>query len=95
MSAYIKLSTLEYPRHIGDIWIEHPELNEQYVCPKTYAIVNDVELPAYDPTKQIIFEIKPILKDGKWYKVWNVRDYNQQELDAIAQAEIEEQQKQE
>ena len=100
MSAYIKISTLEYPRHIGDIWLDHPEfkgkqVDGQYTFPETYAIVEDVELPIFDSSKQTIFEIKPILKDGKWYKVWDVRDYTQQELDAIAQAEIEEQQKQE
>jgi hypothetical protein len=100
MSAYIKISTLEYPRHIGDIWLDHPEfkgkqVDGKYTFPETYAIVEDVEFSSYDSSKQVIFETSPILKNGKWYKVWGVRDLTQEELDAIAQAEIEEQQDQE
>lgn len=89
MSAYIKLSTLEYPRHIGDIWLEHPELTNQYVCPETYAIVHDVEMPRYDFKTQKIIEQHPVNIDGVWHKSWKVVNYTVQELNQIKEAELE------
>ena len=66
MSAYIKLSTLEYPRHEGDIRVDHPEIGAEFVCPFTYAPVEWVDAPQYDLATQRVSEGAPELVDGKW-----------------------------
>lgn len=83
MSYYIKLSTLDYPKHQGDIRLEHPEIGDEFICPDTYAEVLDKEKPNYDFKIQTIYEDPPSLIDGKWYKNYVVRNYTQQELDHI------------
>ena len=88
--AYIKLSTLEYPRHIGDIWLEHPELDGQYICPETYAEVEFSEPPSdIDSNKQFFVQDNPIQENEKWKMTLKVIDYTQAELDAFAQAQAE------
>lgn len=79
MSAYIKLSTLEYPRHQGDIRLEHPEIGDKFVCPNTYAEVLWVDAPEINYESQICYEIAPQLKDGQWIMVWEVRDLTEQD----------------
>jgi hypothetical protein len=89
MSYYIKLSTLDYPKHQGDIRLEHPEIGDEFICPDTYAEVLDTERPSYDFKIQTIYEDPPSLIDGKWYKNYVVRNYTQQELDAFKKANDE------
>lgn len=84
MSAYIKLSTLEYPRHEGDIRIEHPEIladqtGDSFPCPSTYELVSWVNPPAITDM-QICYEGAPILIDGAWQITWIVRDATPEEL---------------
>jgi hypothetical protein len=88
---YIKLATLEYPRHIGDIWIEHPELEGKFECPETYAPVYNGDIPEFDSNIEYLIEETPNLINETWYKNWVVVKYTQEELDDIAkrQAEIE------
>ena len=91
MSAYIKLSTLEYPRHEGDIRAEHPEISEDqtgvsFVCPDTHASVEWVDAPQYDIATQRVSEGAPELVDGKWRMTWVVRQATQEEIDALAEA---------
>lgn len=88
MSAYIKLSTLEYPRYEGDIRLEHPEILENqtgdtFPCPATYAPVRWVDAPEYNPETQIIYELAPIVVDGVWSMVWTMRDLTPEEIDFI------------
>ena len=57
MSAYIKLLTLEYPKHEGDIRLEHPEIHEDqtgetFPCPETYAPVIWVNPPTITETQR-------------------------------------------
>lgn len=96
MSAYIKLSTLEYPRHEGDIRIEHPEIPESqtgdtFPCPSTYALVVPTTAPAFDEATQIAQPQAPVQIDSVWSQQWLVRDLTAQELEAKALelAEIE------
>lgn len=72
MTAYIKLSTLEYPRHIGDIEID---------TDKNYAQVEWVDMPEFDKAIQRCYEGVPVEVDGVWRMTWIVRDATQEEID--------------
>ena len=72
MTAYIKLSTLEYPRHMGDIDID---------TDKDYAEVQWVDAPIYDTKNQTCYEGNPVEVDGIWHMTWLTRDLTQDEID--------------
>ena len=79
MTAYIKLSTNEYPRHEGDIRLEHPEILESqtgdnFPCPETYAKVQWVDCPVINMDAQMYYELPPVQINGVWTMVWGVRD---------------------
>jgi len=89
MSTYIKLSTLEYPRHEGDIRIEHPDIREDqtwpnFPCPDTYALVIPVQTPECNHDTQVIEEIAPIQIEGVWTQQFWVRDMTAEELEERA-----------
>jgi hypothetical protein len=89
MSAYIKLSTLEYPRHEGDIRIEHPDIREDqtwpnFPCPDTYALVTPIQIPSYNEETQCVEELQPIQIEGVWTQQFLVRDLTAEELEAKA-----------
>jgi hypothetical protein len=84
MSSYIKLSTLEYPRHEGDIRREHPEIREDqtwpdFPCPDTYALVEQTPVPEVT-RDQWLSQLPPVLVDGTWRTVWEVRDMTAEEI---------------
>jgi hypothetical protein len=96
MTAYIKLSTLEYPRHEGDIRLEHPEIREDqtwpnFPCPDTYALVEWIDPPTIDGTTQIVELQQPIQENGVWKMIWAVRDMTAEELDTRARRLTEQQ----
>lgn len=74
MSAYIKLISMEYPRHIGDIELD-PD--------SEYAHVEWVDMPEYDANTQICYEGIPVEVNGVWYMNWLIRDATQEEKDSI------------
>ncbi len=74
MSAYIKLSTLEYPRHEGDIAIDPAGAQD-------YALVRWVDPPSFDYATQRCYEIAPINDDGVWTMQWFVRDATPDEIE--------------
>jgi hypothetical protein len=79
MTIYIKLSTGEYPRHEGDIRLEHPEIlesqtGETFPCPETYAKVQWVDFPEINANEQLFYELPPIQVNSVWTMVWGVRD---------------------
>jgi hypothetical protein len=85
MSAYIKLATLEYPRHEGDIRNEYPEITEDqtgpdFPCPATYALVEDTPCPEFVFDTQVAYEIEPVQINGVWKQVWEVRDLTAEEI---------------
>jgi len=101
MTTYIKLSTLEYPRHEGDIRLEYPEITDDqtepnFPCPDTYAKVEYVDPPEIDPTKQFCYELAPLQIDGLWKRQWAVRDLTNEEIaqyqDAINKSKPQRQQ---
>lgn len=75
MSAFIKINTMEYPRHAGDIALDSSSIYEPVLW---------VDKPQFDRTTQKCREIFPEKVDGVWYMRWIVEDYTQEELDAIA-----------
>lgn len=74
MSAYIKLSTLEYPRHIGDIEVDPLGMAD-------YAHVEWCDQPEFDRNTHRCNEVAPVQEDGVWRMVWVVRVATQQEID--------------
>jgi hypothetical protein len=76
MSAYIKLSTLAYPRHIGDIQTDPAGIAD-------YAHVEWRDPPAYNEATERCHETSPIQENGVWHMVWTVRFLTQQEIDEI------------
>jgi len=71
MTAYIKISTLEYPRYPGDIAVDPTG---------DYAEVLWVDPPSYDPRLQICAEGTPVFGGGVWRMTWIVRDATSEEV---------------
>jgi hypothetical protein len=74
MSSYIKLSTNEFPRHIGDIELDPAGMAD-------YAPVEWVEMPEFDPKMQRCEAGPPQQTDGVWYWMWTVRDATPEEIE--------------
>lgn len=74
MSAYIKLSTSEYPRHIGDIKIDPAGMED-------YAHVEWVDQPEFDGKIQRCSEGAPVQENGVWKMTWVVRDATPEEIE--------------
>lgn len=70
---YIKLATMEYPRHQGDIRLEHPDIGDEFVCPDTYAHVQDTPEPEVTETQKVV-ELLPVMVDGVWQRQWSIVD---------------------
>lgn len=65
MSTYIKLSTLEYPRHIGDIQIDPAGEAD-------YALVEWVDQPTFNSNTHRVEIQTPLQVDGRWVTNWAV-----------------------
>ena len=63
MSAYIKLSTNEYPRHAGDIQIDP-------AGPADYAHVEWIDPPQFDRTRERLSEGFPENNGQAWRMNW-------------------------
>ena len=75
-NTYIKISTNEYPRHIGDIEIDPAGIED-------YAQVSWCNQPYYNIATQRCYEVTPINIDGVWTMQWVVRDATQEEIDLV------------
>lgn len=71
MTAFINTVTMEYPRHSGDIALDPTG---------TYAEVQWVDAPAYDPETQTLIQTLPENIDSVWRMVWVVREATAEEL---------------
>jgi hypothetical protein len=74
MTTYIKLSTLEYPRHVGDIQLDPAGMSD-------YAHVEWTDYPDFDRATQRCRESAPVQIDGVWKMTWVVRDATPQEIE--------------
>jgi hypothetical protein len=81
MSSYIKLSTLEFPLHIGDIELDDAGMND-------YAHVEWIDMPEFDRKTQRCFAGPPQQIDGVWYWTWGVRDATPQEIQAAQENKV-------
>jgi hypothetical protein len=81
MSTYIKLSTLEYPRHIGDIQIDPLGMAD-------YAVVEWVDRPTINPKQERCQMAPPVQVNGVWKTNWVVTPIPQEEQAAALKAEM-------
>jgi len=77
MFAYIKLSTLEYPVHEGDIRIEHPEIDpgltgELFPLLSGYALVEQTPPPEFDGSVEKCEQDAPVELNGTWTCAWKI-----------------------
>lgn len=91
MSVYIKLATMEYPRHEGDIRGDHPEISEDltgdtFPCPATYAKVTVAPIPAHDLDNEYCKPKAPELVNGAWVQGWEVLPITEEMRLAMQQA---------
>ena len=91
MSYYIKLSTMRFPMHEGDIRLEHPEILESqtgptFPCPDDYAIVEQVDPPVYDETQYSCSQSTPVRdENGNWKMNWIITELTEEQRQSVLQ----------
>ena len=70
----------EYPRHIGDIQLAHPNFKQSDDLPEGWVQVAEAERPE-PQTDKVIYEDFPVEVDGVMTQNWIVRDMTQKEID--------------
>lgn len=63
MTTYIKLSTSEYPRHIGDIQLDSAGMSD-------YAEVQWVDKPTINAQRERAYVGAPVQANGQWLTNW-------------------------
>jgi hypothetical protein len=71
----------EYPRHIGDIQLEHNSWQPGDELPEGWKQVIETSMDIEVQENQLIYETMPEEIDGKWYQSWTVRDLTDQEIE--------------
>lgn len=69
----------EYPRHAGDIYIDHPDF-DGINLPYGWKQVNTVNMPEIE-FHQGVEENFPELINGEYFQSWSVRDLTEEELE--------------
>ena len=70
----------EYPRHIGDIQLEHPDFKEGDTLPEGWVKVQQAERPAVG-TDELVYEGFPNEVNGEFVQNWQVRDMTAEEIE--------------
>ena len=70
----------EYPRHIGDIQLEHPTFKEGDNLPAGWALVVEADIPAVGEN-QLAYESFPEEVDGVMTQNWQVRAMTAEEIE--------------
>lgn len=83
---YLKLATMEYALHEGDIRIEHPDLpieltGDTFVPPEGYVLVTITPQPEITDD-QYLTEDTPVEIDGEWRNVWVINDMTPEQIAA-------------
>lgn len=68
----------EYPRHYGDIQLDHPDFKLGDDLPEGWKKVESVE-PPKTVKYEVSFEDFPELIDGVYYQNWQVREMTDEE----------------
>jgi hypothetical protein len=94
MTAYIKLSTNEYPLYEGNIRLDYPIISKEltgdmFPYPEDYAPVAWTDMPVVDPKKNEYANLlPPILINNVWTTQWEIKTKTPEEL-AVIKAEQE------
>ena len=87
--AYAKIEDneiIEYPIYEGDLkllvgYVDNPDI--PFECPEGYVAIEDVLYPDVEiDHTQTIVDDTPQLIDGKWTRVWTIRNLTEDELNA-------------
>jgi len=70
----------EFPRHIGDIWIDYPNFKDGDELPEGWVKVEEVPLPN-KTDDQIVEQGYPVEVDGVMTQNWQVRDMTAEEIE--------------
>lgn len=70
----------EYPRHIGDIQLEHPNFKEGDTLPEGWSKVTESERPQ-PGADELVYEGFPNEVDGEFIQNWQVRDMTAEEIE--------------
>lgn len=70
----------EYPRHIGDIQLEHPDWKPENPLPEGWKKVEEAPRPTVKET-EVAFEGFPVEVKGVWIQNWEVRELTAEELE--------------
>lgn len=89
---FLKLSTMQYPVHEGNIRLEYPEIREDqtgdtFPLPADYVQVEQTTPPSYNRRTQYLTQSAPVENNGVWQSVWVVNDMTAEQLAARAEAE--------
>ena len=75
MTKYINKTTKEYP--VYEVHIKNRKHSFD-----DYAIVYNSEIPSHDPFTQVAVEVKPVLKDGNYFKQYEIRQLTEEGIEA-------------
>lgn len=64
---FININTLEFPRHEGDVRLEHPDMGETFICPIDFAMVTLNAPPAFDANTQVVELGTPYKQNEQWF----------------------------
>ena len=71
----------EYPRHIGDIYLDAPEFDGDLDnLPTGWKPVTLTEPPLVTGN-QTYFEVQPVLVDGNYLQTWDTRELTAEEIE--------------
>lgn len=83
--AYLNTLTMEYPRHIGDLYLIGYKDGED--LPEGWVEVVDTELPSFNENEKVV-EIAPALIDNVWTQQWQVVNLTEEDIAAIERQKI-------
>lgn len=70
----------EYPRYIGDLQLEHEDWQEGDALPEGWSEVELTEPPVVNYATETAYEKQPVKRNGKFYQVWDKRNFTDEEL---------------
>lgn len=75
----LKTPNGDYPRFLGDLWLEHPDYKEGEPLPDGWVQVEYTPRPEVDEDSKAV-EIEPVLQDGVLYQAWEIQPLTEYEI---------------